>query len=190
MKFHPLGILGAWLVESEVFQDERGFFREWFKSGEVKKATGFDFSVAQANISSSKIGVIRGIHYSLAPGGQAKWVTCLSGRILDVIVDIRPDSLTYKKVEYIELSASDGRATLIGSGLGHGFISLEDNSVVSYLLTSPYMPNHEVAVNPFDQELGINWPSRSGEVSEKDKSADSLQKLGQFGLLPKAEKNV
>ena len=80
MKFQSLGIQGAWLIESEVFNDERGSFREWFKSDEVKSATGVDFSVAQANVSTSARGVIRGIHYSLAPEGQSKWITCTSGR--------------------------------------------------------------------------------------------------------------
>jgi dTDP-4-dehydrorhamnose 3,5-epimerase len=184
MIFQQLGIQGAWLVESEVFDDARGSFREWFKSEEVKSATGIDFSVAQANISSSKIGVIRGIHFSMAPGGQAKWVTCTYGRILDVIVDIRPNSPTYKKVEYVDLNGAAARTTLIGEGLGHGFISLEENSVVSYLLSSPYKPNLELGINPFDNELDIKWPSIDGEISEKDNAAKSLEQLYQLGLLP------
>ena len=189
MKFQPLGINGAWLIESEVFEDERGTFREWFKSDEIQKATGIDFSVAQANVSSSKNGVIRGIHFSVAPGGQAKWVTCTYGRILDVIVDIRPNSSTYKKVEYIELHGTTARATLIGQGLGHGFFSLEDNSVVSYLLSSPYEPNLELGINPFDKELDITWPNIDGEISDKDKSAKSLDQLQQLGLLPMGHEN-
>ena len=184
MKFQQLGIQGAWLVESQVFDDARGSFREWFKSEEIRTATGIDFLVAQANVSSSNRGVIRGIHFSVAPGGQAKWVTCTYGHILDVIVDIRPNSSTYKKVEYVDLKGATGRATLIGEGLGHGFISLEENSVVSYLLSSPYEPNLELGINPFDTELGITWPSIDGEISDKDKSAKSLEQLQQLGLLP------
>jgi dTDP-4-dehydrorhamnose 3,5-epimerase len=190
MKFQPLGIQGAWLVESEVFEDERGSFREWFKSEEIKNVTGIDFSVAQANVSSSKKGVIRGIHFSVAPEGQAKWVTCTFGHILDVIVDIRPNSSTYKKVEYVELNGAIARATLIGEGLGHGFISLEENSIVSYLLSSPYAPNLEFGINPFDTELGIAWPSIDGEISDKDKSAKTLEQLQLLGLLPTGYKNA
>ena len=97
MKLTPLGIEGAWLAESPVWSDERGFFREWFKAEDILSATGIDFSIQQANISQSQHGVIRGIHYSLAPQGQAKWVTCVQGSILDVVVDIRPTSTTYKQ---------------------------------------------------------------------------------------------
>jgi dTDP-4-dehydrorhamnose 3,5-epimerase len=183
MKFQPLGIKGAWLIESEVFADERGTFQEWFKSDEVKKFTGIDFSVAQANISTSRKGVIRGIHFSLAPEGQSKWITCTSGRILDVIVDIRSESPTFKHVEYIELHGP--RAIFIGAGLGHGFISLEDNSVVSYLLSSPYAPEFELAINPHDQELHISWPKFSWIISKKDNEAKSINDLMALDLLPR-----
>jgi dTDP-4-dehydrorhamnose 3,5-epimerase len=188
MKFQPLGIQGAWLIESKVFKDERGSFREWFKSGEIRNKIGIDFSVAQANVSTSARGVIRGIHYSLAREGQSKWVTCTSGRILDVIVDIRPDSPTFKHVEYIELHGS--RATFIGPGLGHGFISLEDKSVVTYLLSSPYSPEFEFGIHPTDSELNIDWEvdsilESSFLLSPKDLNAPTLAERFAEGKLPK-----
>jgi len=188
MKFQPLGIQGAWLIESEVFNDERGSFREWFKSDEIRDEIGIDFLVAQSNVSTSARGVIRGIHYSLAPEGQAKWVTCTTGRILDVIVDIRPDSPTFKHVEYIELHGS--RSTFIGSGLGHGFISLEDNSVVSYLLSSRYAPEFEFEIQPTDSELNIDWQvgsilKSSFLLSPKDLKAPTLAERLTEGKLPK-----
>ena len=190
MKFQQLGIQGAWLVESEVFDDARGSFREWFKSEEIKNATEIDFSVEQANVSSSNRGVIRGIHYSLAPEGQAKWVTCTTGRILDVIVDIRPESPTYKRVEYVELDCTSGRATFLGPGLGHGFISLVDNSVVAYLLSSPYSPEFEFAIQPTDVELNIDWQvdsilKSSYLLSAKDLKAPTLAERLSEGTLPK-----
>ena len=189
MRFIPLGIDGAWRVESEVHLDFRGSFREWFKSEEVKKVTGMDFSVAQANVSTSGKGVIRGIHYSLAPQGQAKWVTCVSGRILDVIVDIRPSSETFKYVEYVELKSTDANAILIGPGLGHGFIALEENSIVSYLLNSPYSPENEYEIRPKDIDLAINWPSDLTQIkefvlSEKDEGAPTLSARLSEGKLP------
>ncbi len=187
MEFKSLGIKGAWLVESEVFTDERGSFREWFRLDEIRNKTGIDFSVAQANISTSAIGVIRGIHYSLAPEGQSKWVTCASGRILDVIVDIRPDSPTFKQIEYIELQGP--QATFIEAGLGHGFISLEDNSVVSYLLSSPYTPDFEVSINPMDQELDISWPKFDWIISNRDEEAKSMNELLALDLLPRSSLN-
>jgi len=97
MKLTPLGIEGVWVAESPVWRDDRGFFREWFKAEDIKKVTGRNFSIEQANISVSSAGTLRGIHYSIAPRGQAKWITCVSGSIKDVIVDIRPDSQTFGK---------------------------------------------------------------------------------------------
>ena len=97
MKITPLGIEGVWLFESPIYRDERGLFREWFKSETIEEFTGRKFAVEQANISLSSKGTLRGIHYSLAPKGQAKWITCVTGSIKDVVVDIRPDSKTYKK---------------------------------------------------------------------------------------------
>lgn len=180
MELTPLGIKGAWLAESPVWADDRGFFREWFKPEAIFSKTGFDFSVQQANISVSKQGVVRGIHYSLAPEGQAKWVTCASGSILDVIVDIRPNSPTFKKIEYVELRSDQERSILIGSGLGHGFISLQDNSVISYLLSSSFAPEFEHAINPLDPELGINWGDNVNNFLISDRDSNSLLLLEKY----------
>lgn len=117
MKLTPLGIEGAWVAHSDLWNDERGFFREWFKAEEVYEATGLNFSIQQANISQSHSGVIRGIHYSLAQEGQAKWITCVAGSLIDVVVDIRPNSPTFKKIEYIELTPENGVSVLVGPGL-------------------------------------------------------------------------
>jgi dTDP-4-dehydrorhamnose 3,5-epimerase len=188
MKIKPLAISGAWTAQSEVWKDQRGFFREWFKHEEILRETGIDFSVKQANFSVSHKGVIRGIHYSLAPEGQSKWVTCVSGSIVDVVVDIRPESPTYKRVEYVTLTPENGASVLIQNGLGHGFIALEDNSGVSYLLSSPYSPDHELDISPVDEELKINWEDlldlgTTFVFSEKDLNAPSLQtRFKQFEL--------
>lgn len=186
MELTPLGIEGAWLAESPVWSDERGFFREWFKSKDVKAATGIDFSIQQANISQSQRGVIRGIHYSLAPQGQAKWITCINGSIRDVIVDIRPSSSTFGKSVYVDLDGQDGKAILIGAGLGHGFASLAHSSTIAYLLSSPYSPAEESEINPLDPGLGIDWGLDLSEVllSEKDKLAPTLTKRHKEGKLP------
>ena len=186
MNLTPLSIQDAWVAESPVWSDERGFFREWFKTEEISQVAGRDFSVAQANISSSARGVLRGIHYSLAEVGQAKWVTCVSGLIRDVIVDIRPESPTYGKYEVVELAGASGKAVLIGEGLGHGFVSLANDSTVAYLVTSPFSPTEEFEINPLDPELGIEWGLPVGELrlSPKDAAAPLLaERLGQ-GKLP------
>ena len=113
MNLTPLGIEGAWLAESPVWSDGRGFFREWFKSADVKSATGRNFGIEQANISLSSRGTLRGIHYSIAPRGQAKWITCVSGSIKDVIVDIRPESKSFGKWIEVDLTGDSGKAVFI-----------------------------------------------------------------------------
>jgi dTDP-4-dehydrorhamnose 3,5-epimerase len=141
MSLIPLSIEGTWLFQSPVWSDDRGFFREWFKSVDVKNATGKDFGIGQANISLSSKGTLRGIHYSIAPQGQAKWITCVSGSIKDVIVDIRPDSRSFGQWLEVELRGDSGKAVLISEGLGHGFVALEDNTAVAYLVSTPFSPS-------------------------------------------------
>ena len=176
MKLTPLGIDGAWVAESPVWNDDRGFFREWFKSEDVKAATGREFGIEQANISLSSAGTLRGIHYSIAPRGQAKWVTCVSGSIQDVIVDIRPDSITFGQWIDVELKGDSGKTILISEGLGHGFLALEDNTAVAYLISTPFSPTDEYEVNPLDEKIAIKWHMdlSSLRISGKDKIAPTL----------------
>ena len=180
MEFEELGIKGVWLVTHQPHDDERGSFREWFKSSEVLVKTGREFQVAQSNISTSKKNVLRGIHYSIAPEGQAKWVTCITGSILDVVVDLRPDSDTFKQHVKVELNSMTPQSLLVSEGLGHSFLALEEDNVVSYLLTSSYIPHLESGINPFDPELNIIWPRKNIVLSDKDRLAlplsDSLRK--------------
>jgi dTDP-4-dehydrorhamnose 3,5-epimerase len=170
----PLGIDGAWLYQSDVHGDSRGYFTEWFKSELVKNVIGREFKIAQANSSNSKRGVVRGIHFSVAKEGQAKWVTCISGKIIDFVVDIRPSSPTFKKWVSTELYDGSGRSIFISEGLGHAFIAMEDESRISYLLSSPYSPKDELAINPKDPEIAIKWPLGELCFSPKDESAPLL----------------
>jgi dTDP-4-dehydrorhamnose 3,5-epimerase len=185
MELTPLGIEGAWLAESPVWSDDRGFFREWFKSEDIEKATGKNFLIEQANISLSSKGTVRGIHYSTAPRGQAKWITCVAGSIRDVIVDIRPDSKTFGKWIAVELAGNSGKAVYVSEGLGHGFIALEENTAVAYLVSTPFSPSHEFEINPLDEEIGINWgiDLRDLKISDKDKNAPTLAELLNQGRL-------
>jgi dTDP-4-dehydrorhamnose 3,5-epimerase len=186
MKLTPLGIDGAWVAESPVWSDERGFFREWFKSEDVKAATGREFGTEQANISLSSAGTLRGIHYSIAPRGQAKWITCVSGSIQDVIVDIRPDSKTFGQWIDVELKGDSGKAVLISEGLGHGFLALEDNTAVAYLVSTPFSPTEEFEINPLDEKIAIKWGMdlSSLKISGKDKIAPTLAERLAEGKLP------
>lgn len=185
MELTPLGFDGVWLADSPVWSDDRGFFREWFKSADIKNATGRNFGIEQANISVSSKGTLRGIHYSTAPKGQAKWVTCVAGSIKDVIVDIRPGSKSFGEWIEVELSGSSGNAVLISEGLGHGFLALTDNTAVAYLVSTPFSSSDEHEINPLDQEIGINWGMELSElkISDKDRSAPTLsQRLAQGQL--------
>ena len=186
MNLTPLGIEGAWLADSPVWSDDRGFFREWFKSEDVKAATGRVFGIEQANISLSSTGTVRGIHYSIAPRGQAKWITCVSGSIQDVIVDIRPDSKTFGQWIDVELKGDSGKAVLISEGLGHGFLALEDNTAVAYLVSTPFSPTDEFEINPLDEKIGITWgmDRNALKISEKDKNAPTLAERLAEGKLP------
>lgn len=177
------------VVDFNVFEDSRGRFQEWFRREDFSKETNFSFDVQQANFSKSKKGVIRGIHYSLSSLGQSKWVTCLFGKVLDVVVDIRPNSPTYGKYVKVELDAETGRCLHIDGNLGHSFLSLEDNSVVAYLLSSTYAPDLEHGVNPLDPDIKINWEEYLPIgtpliISEKDRDAASLESMRALGKLP------
>ena len=176
MSLQELSIAGAYVVTHRVFPDERGLFREWFKAEEIASIDK-DFSVQQANYSKSNQWVIRGIHYSLAPQGQTKVVTCASGTIVDVLVDLRTGSPSYMKIEYVELSEDSGEVLYIPSGVGHGFIVKSETASVVYLTSSGYAPEYEKAICPTDKELGINWPlpvGESGIISSADRAAQSL----------------
>jgi len=186
MTLEKLLISGAYLVTHKVYPDERGLFREWFKAEEIASIDD-TFSVQQANYSKSKQWVIRGIHYSLAPSGQAKVVTCATGTIVDVLVDLRVGSPTYLNIEYVELSEESGKVVYIPTGVGHGFIVTSIFASVVYLTSSEYAPKYEKVISPIDPELGIAWPLPMGErpiLSEMDLGAPRFLDAIESGNLP------
>lgn len=191
MDVRPLTISGAWAFTPVRHSDDRGEFLESFKSGIVAETIGHRFELAQVNTSISAAGVIRGIHFSDVPPGQAKYVTCTAGSVLDVIVDIRVGSETFGQWDAVLLDDLDRRAVYISEGLGHGFCSLQEGSVVSYLCSTGYNPGAEHGIDPLDPVLGIDWPrvGRDGlplsyVLSEKDATAPRLDKARESGLLP------
>jgi dTDP-4-dehydrorhamnose 3,5-epimerase len=187
MTLERLSIVGAYVSSHQVFPDERGLFREWFKFDEIQSIDK-NFSVQQANYSKSKNCVIRGVHYSLAPQGQAKVVTCASGTIVDVLVDLRVGSPSYLIVDFIELAEDSGHAVYIPSGVGHGFLVKTEAASVVYLTSSKYAPEFEKGICPTDPELGIEWPIESGRsaiISKQDRDAQSLEYANKTGNLPR-----
>lgn len=179
-------IEGAYVLTPRVFGDERGAFFEWFKEDPFTAAVGHPLTMAQANCSVSSQGTLRGIHYSDVPPGQAKYVTCLSGAIRDVIVDLRVGSPTFGRWEAVEMAAGNPRMVYLSEGLGHGFVALEPASVVVYLCSTMYNPQAEHEVDPFDPTLGIQWGVTRDQavLSAKDAAAPSLGQAQSLGLLP------
>lgn len=185
MKVLQTPIEGLWQIENEVFYDSRGSFSEIYQADEFCNQTALNFIPAQWNQSVSAKGVLRGIHYSLAPNGQSKWVNCSAGSILDIVVDLRRDSKTFLSTFEIELTSNNHKSLVIGPGLGHSFQSLEDGSVVNYLLSSKYSPSEEFGINPLDPILGLNWPQLPPLLSDKDRHAPSLTLVMEQEILPK-----
>ena len=157
--------------------------------GEVfREALGFDLTVAQTNHSVSARGVIRGVHFADTPPGQAKYVYCPRGALLDVVVDVRVGSPTFGAFEAVELDGRSCRAVYLSEGLGHAFVALEDDTVMAYLCSTPYNPGAEHGVSPLDPALGLPWPTDMTPVlSDKDAAAPTLDAALAAGLLPKWE---
>jgi dTDP-4-dehydrorhamnose 3,5-epimerase len=171
-----------------VHNDDRGSFAEAFRGAEFAADLGYRLDVAQANCSVSRRGVIRGIHYADVPPGQAKYVTCMAGAILDVIVDLRAGSPSFGKWEAVELNADTRRAVFIAEGLGHAFTALTDGATALYLCSTPYAPGREHGVHPLDPAIGIAWPTDDGwapVLSDKDAAAPTLDEALRAGQLPR-----
>jgi len=143
VKIEKLSIEGAFAVTPTQHGDPRGLFLEWFKETPFVDTVGHPLRLAQANLSVSARGTLRGIHFADVPPGQAKYVTCVSGAVLDVVVDIRVGSPTFGRWESVLLDTVDRRAVYLSEGLGHGFCALEDGSSVVYLCSEGYAPERE-----------------------------------------------
>jgi dTDP-4-dehydrorhamnose 3,5-epimerase len=181
----PISIGGAWTFTPAVHRDDRGYFLEWFRAGELSSSLGYWPETAQANCSVSRRGVIRGIHFSDVPPGQAKYVSCVQGAILDVVVDIRVGSPSYGRWEAVRLDDESRQALFISEGLGHAFTALSDQATAIYLCSTPYAPGREHGVNPLDPAIGIQWPADAEPVlSGKDAAAPTLAEAQAAGLLP------
>ncbi|MEU7180499.1 dTDP-4-dehydrorhamnose 3,5-epimerase family protein [Streptomyces celluloflavus] len=184
----PLSIEGAWVRSPAVHRDERGSFHEWFRTDEFGAAAGHPPVLAQANCSVSRRGSLRGIHFSEVPPGQAKYVTCVRGAVLDVVVDLRRGSPTYRAWEAVPLASAEGTAVYLSEGLGHAFCALTDDATVVYLCSTGYRPRREHAVHPLDPDLGIEWPADLAPLlSPKDAAAPTLREAERLGILPSYE---
>ena len=174
MKFIETELSGAFLIEAERLEDERGFFARTFCRNEFEPY-GLNVDWVQCNISyNTRKGTLRGLHYQTAPFAEAKLVRCTMGAIYDVILDLRPGSDTYRQWISVELSAKNRKMIYIPQGFAHGFQTLVDHTEVFYQMSAFYAPQYARAVRWNDPQFNIHWPEAAPTMSEKD------QRIGDF----------
>jgi dTDP-4-dehydrorhamnose 3,5-epimerase len=181
-----LSIPGAVEFTPDQHRDDRGVFFEHYRFESLDAALGHSFTVRQGNTSVSRRGTVRGIHYALVPPGQAKYVTCVRGTVLDFVIDLRLGSPTFGTWQSVQLDDVDRRALYLAEGLGHCFVSLSDDATVSYLVSEVYNPQRELGISPLDPAIGLEFPLDAEELllSPKDIAAPSLADAKSAGLLP------
>jgi dTDP-4-dehydrorhamnose 3,5-epimerase len=185
MKARELDIPGAWEITPQLHSDSRGVFFEWLTDREFTAFAGHRFDIRQANCSVSSAGVLRGLHFAQLPPSQAKYVTCLSGSVFDVVFDIRVGSPTFGHWVSVLLDDRERRSVYISEGLAHGFLALQDDSTVMYLCSAEYSPQREHTICATDPALGIDWPGgRDLVLSVRDAAAPTLDEVRTAGLLP------
>ena len=174
MKVLETRFQGVYIIENNLFEDNRGNFQKLFQSS-VLQEKGVDFTVGEHFFSTSQKGVIRGMHFQLPPFAQSKLVYVLQGAVKDVIVDLRKGSSTYLKHLSFELKASERKALLIPEGFAHGFQALENHTIMVYLQTKEFNSGSDFGINPFS--IDMDWPIKNHVISQKD---ESLVRLDEF----------
>jgi len=186
VQIRELAIPDSYEITPQQHVDDRGVFLEWYRFDRLEEEIGHALNLRQANTSVSRRGSVRGIHFADVPPSQAKYVTALSGAVLDYVVDIRVGSPTFGRWDSVLLDDIDRRAIYLAEGLGHCFVALTDEATVSYLVSDVYNPAREHGINPLDTELALEFPPEAGELllSPKDTDAPGLAEAQAAGLLP------
>jgi dTDP-4-dehydrorhamnose 3,5-epimerase len=185
VQVEQLKVPGSFSFTPKQWPDPRGVFLEWFKAPVLREALGHDLVLRQANHSVSSRGTLRGVHFADVPPGQAKYVYCTRGAVLDVVVDIRDGSPTFGASDSVRLDDVDRRAIYLPEGVGHAFLALTDDASVTYLCSEPYNPTGEHGIHPLDPELALPWPDDVEPLlSDKDAAAPTLAEARATGLLP------
>jgi 5-epimerase len=185
VKFRELAVPGVVEFTPEIFPDARGRFVAPFQESAFFDATGHRLRLAQSNHSVSRRGVIRGVHFCHVPPGQAKYVHCCQGALLDVAIDVRVGSPTFGRYEAVLLDTNTHRALYLAEGIGHAFIALADDTVMTYLCSTGYDPAAQRSVYPLDPALRLPWPTDLDVVlSDQDRAAPTLAEAAATGLLP------
>ncbi|UMP01387.1 dTDP-4-dehydrorhamnose 3,5-epimerase family protein [Amycolatopsis sp. EV170708-02-1] len=186
MQARKLAVEGALEFTPRVFPDDRGVFLSPFQEEAFTEAHGGRlFPVAQTNHSVSKRGVVRGVHYTVTPPGIAKYVYCARGKALDIVVDIRVGSPTFGKWDSVLMDQETHRTMYFPVGVGHAFVALEDDTVMSYMLSGGYVPENELALSALDPALGLPIGTAGDPIlSDRDQVAITLAEARRQGLLP------
>lgn len=168
MKFTETKLAGAYIIDLNKIEDDRGFFARTFCTQELEDHNLIS-DVKQANMSwNEKSGTMRGMHYQVDPYQETKLVRCVRGALYDVIIDLRADSPTYGEWVGVELTADNHRALFVPRDFAHGFVTLEDNTDAFYMVSQSYVPNAESGIRWNDPKFAIDWPIQPTLVSEKD----------------------
>ncbi|SNS55458.1 dTDP-4-dehydrorhamnose 3,5-epimerase [Ekhidna lutea] len=177
MNAEETNLKGCWILEPDVFEDERGYFYEGFNVEKFKKATGFDFDVKQINQSRSSKGVLRGLHFQTGDKAQAKLVSCIEGEVLDVAVDLINDSPTFGEYSLVRLSAHNKKHFYIPKGMAHGFLVLTEHAKLMYQVDALYSKEHDSGIIYNDADISIPWGMQDDQIilSEKDKNLPTLK---------------
>lgn len=175
---------GAWVGTPKVLSDDRGVFLEWYKATTFEPVVGHRLTVAQANNSVSRKDVLRGIHYAIVPPGQAKYVYCARGAVVDFVIDIRDGSPTFGTWDSVRLDDVERRGVYLAEGIGHAFVALTDDASLTYLCSTEYDPAREFTISPFDPDLAIDWGVANPVLSDRDRDAPSVKEAREAGHLP------
>ncbi|WP_327271723.1 dTDP-4-dehydrorhamnose 3,5-epimerase [Shewanella sp. P1-14-1] len=186
MKIIDTSLADVKIIEPQVFNDDRGFFYESFQAERYQQALNINKLFVQSNVSQSKRGVLRGLHFQRQQP-QGKLISVTRGSIYDVAVDLRKDSKSFGKWLGVELSAENKRQIWIPEGFAHGFVTLSELANVEYKCTDYYAPQHEVCLLWNDPDLAIDWPIKDSILSTKDTLGLTLEELVLKGLIFKGE---
>jgi dTDP-4-dehydrorhamnose 3,5-epimerase len=170
MQFNELSISGAFLIKPELFCDERGVFRRHYCSQEYAEH-GITTSVMQGNVSENPhLHTLRGFHYQLAPHAEGKTISCITGAVYDIVVDLRKESDTYMKWESVTLDSEERNALYVPPGCANAFLTIKPNTIVHYYMSELYAPNSYQGFSYKDPEFNFVWPSEVEHISEKDEN--------------------
>jgi 5-epimerase len=186
VQVRELAVPEAYAFTPAAFSDQRGMFAAPFQQQVFAEAVGHPLQVAQVNYSVSRRGALRGVHFTEVPPGQAKYVFCAWGALLDVVVDVRVGSPTFGQWDVVRLDAFTGQAVYLAEGLGHACMALADDTVMTYLCSTAYNPAADRGIDPLDPCLALPWPDdHEPLLSARDAAAPTLARARSEGLLPR-----